>query len=70
LADGIYWLHIIVFQANLKPNQSFPMMSSEIHLEEIDMVTLEEVLEDARKAFDEHRRAAEERRRATEAKEL
>jgi hypothetical protein len=46
------------------------MMSSEIHLEEIDMVTLEEVLEDARKAFDEHRRAAEERRRATEAKEL
>jgi hypothetical protein len=46
------------------------MMSSEIHLEEIDMVTLEEVLEDARKAFDEHRRVAEERRRATEAKEL
>jgi hypothetical protein len=48
-----------VFQAILKSNQSFPMMSSEIHLEEIDMVTLEEVSKDA-----------EERRRATEAKEL
>jgi hypothetical protein len=46
------------------------MLGSKIHLEEIDMVTLEEVPEDARKAFEEHRRAAEERRRATEAKEL
>jgi hypothetical protein len=46
------------------------MMSSKIHLEEIDMVTLEEVLEDARKAFEEHQRASEERRRVTEAKEL
>jgi hypothetical protein len=59
-----------VFRANLKPIQSFPMLGSKIHLEEIDMVTLEEVPEDARKAFEEHRRAAEERRRATEAKEL
>jgi hypothetical protein len=46
------------------------MMSSEIHLEDIAMVTLEEVLEDARKAFEDHRRAAEERRRTTEAKEF
>jgi hypothetical protein len=46
------------------------MMSSKIHLEEIDMVTLEEVPEDAHKAFEERRRAAEERRRATEEKEL
>jgi isocitrate/isopropylmalate dehydrogenase len=59
-----------VFQANLKPNQYFPMMSFEIHLEDIDMVMLEEVPKDAFKAFEEHRRAAEERRRATEAKEL
>jgi hypothetical protein len=46
------------------------MMSSEIHLEDIAMVTLEEVSEDAHKAFKEHRRIAEERRRATEAMEL
>jgi hypothetical protein len=59
-----------VFQAILKSNQSFPMMSSEIHLEEIDMVTMEEVLEDVRKGIEEHQRATEERRRATEAKEL
>jgi hypothetical protein len=59
-----------VFQANLKPNQSFPMMSFEIHLEEIDIMTLEDVPEDARKVFEEHRRAAEEHRRAIEAKEL
>jgi hypothetical protein len=30
------------------------MLGSKIHLEEIDMVTLEEVTEDARKAFEEH----------------
>jgi isocitrate/isopropylmalate dehydrogenase len=59
-----------MFRANLKPIQSFPMLGSKIHLEEIDMVTLEEVPEDACKAFEEHRRAAEECRRATEAKEL
>jgi hypothetical protein len=46
------------------------MMSSKIHLEEIDMMTLEEVPEDAHKAFEERRRAAEERRRATKEKEL
>jgi hypothetical protein len=43
------------------------MMSFEIHLEDIDMVTLEEVPKDARKTFEEHRRAAEECRRVTEA---
>jgi hypothetical protein len=59
-----------VFQANLKLNQSFPMMSSEIHPEDIAIVTLEEVPEDARKVFEEHRRAAEECRRATKAKEF
>jgi hypothetical protein len=45
-------------------------MSSEIHLEDIAMVTLEEVLEDARNVLEEQRRAAEEHRRVTEAKEL
>jgi hypothetical protein len=59
-----------MFQANLKLNQSFPVMSYEVHLEDIAMVTLEEVQEDARKAFEQHRRVVEERRRATEAKEL
>jgi 5'-3' exonuclease len=59
-----------VFQANLKPNQSFPMMSSEINLEDIAMVILGEVPEDARKAFEKHRMAVEECRRATKAKEL
>jgi hypothetical protein len=59
-----------VFQAIIKPKQSFPMMSSKIHLEDIAMVTLEEVPEDARKAFEEHQRAAEERRRVIETKEL
>jgi hypothetical protein len=34
------------------------MMSSEFQLEDIAMVTLEKVLEDACKAFKEHRRAA------------
>jgi hypothetical protein len=46
------------------------MMSSEIHPEDIAIVTLEEVPEDARKVFEEHRRAAEECRRATKAKEF
>jgi hypothetical protein len=36
------------------------MMSSEFQLEDIAMVMLEKVLEDACKAFKEHRRAAEE----------
>jgi hypothetical protein len=59
-----------VFEANLKPNQSFPMLSSETHLEHISIVMLEQVQEDARKAFDKHRWATEERRRATKAKEF
>jgi hypothetical protein len=46
------------------------MMSSEIHLEDIAIVTLKKGPEDAHKAFEEHQRAAEERRRATEAKEF
>jgi hypothetical protein len=46
------------------------MMSSEFQLEDIAMVTLEKVLEDACKAFKEHRRAAEECWRVTEAKEF
>jgi hypothetical protein len=46
------------------------MMSFEIRLEDIDMVTLEEVPKDVHKAFEEHRSAAEECRRVTEAKEL
>jgi hypothetical protein len=59
-----------VFQDNLKSNQSFLMMSSEIHLEDIAIVTLKKGPEDAHKAFEEHQRAADERRRATEAKEF
>jgi hypothetical protein len=46
------------------------MMSSKIHLEYIAIVMLEEVPEDACKAFEEHRRAAEEHTRGTKAKEF
>ena len=45
-------------------------MSSEIHLKNIVMVTLEEVSEDARKAFEEHQKIAEERREAAKARQL
>jgi hypothetical protein len=38
-------------QANLKLNRSSPIMSSKIHTRYIVMVTLEEVPEDACKAF-------------------
>jgi hypothetical protein len=60
----------MVFQANLKVYQSFPLMSFEIHLEGIAMVTLEEVPKDAHKAFEEHRRVVEEHRRVSKAKEF
>jgi hypothetical protein len=43
---------------NLKLNESFSTMSSKIHPKNIVMATLEEVVEDARKASEEHQRGA------------
>jgi hypothetical protein len=45
-------------------------MSFEIHLKNIIMVTLDEVPEEQRKAFEAHRKTAEEHRKAHEAREL
>jgi hypothetical protein len=43
---------------NLKLNESFSTMSSKIHPKNIVMATLEEVVEDAHKASEEHQRGA------------
>jgi hypothetical protein len=45
-------------------------MSSEIDPKNIIMVTMEEILEKERKAFEVHRQAAEECRKTEEAQEL
>jgi hypothetical protein len=45
-------------------------MSSEIDPKNIIMVTLEEISEEERKAFETHRQATEECRKAEEAQEL
>jgi hypothetical protein len=53
-----------------QPNLSSSDMSSEIDPKNIIMVTMEEILEKERKAFEVHRQAAEECRKTEEAQEL
>jgi hypothetical protein len=45
-------------------------MSSKIDLKNVIMVTLEQISEEQRMAFEAHRQAAEERRKIEEAREL
>jgi hypothetical protein len=59
-----------VLQANTQLNRSSPHMSFKINPKNIIMMTLEEVLGDARKAFKAHHKAAEKRRNVEEAWEL
>jgi hypothetical protein len=51
-------------------NLSFSVMSFEVDLKNVIMVTLEEIPEEQCKTFKTHRQAAEERRKAEEAREL
>jgi hypothetical protein len=53
-----------------QPNLSSSDISSNIDPKNVIMVTLDEISEDQRKAFEAHRRAVEERRKAVEAWEL
>jgi hypothetical protein len=53
-----------------QPNLYSSDMSSKIDLKNVIMVTLEQISEEQRMAFEAHRQAAEERRKIEEAREL